>query len=192
MLLCDATGRVLIMNKAAEQMIVSGDGFSLADGRLQPARKTDVDALARLIGEVVDMSSGSGPSTSGALAIPRPSGRRDFGLIVAPYHGDMPDAPWVQLAPATRVAVFIADPESQAEPPDETIARLYGLTMAEARLAGRLARGKPLSEISESLGITRETARTRLKVIFSKTDTHRQAELVRLILSGLSGLAHPN
>jgi DNA-binding CsgD family transcriptional regulator len=39
-------------------------------------------------------------------------------------------------------------------------------------------------EAGERLGLRRETVRSRLKAIFEKTNTHRQGELVRLVLTG--------
>jgi len=45
-----------------------------------------------------------------------------------------------------------------------------------------VAQGITLDEASARLGLRVETVRTRLKTIFEKTDTHRQADLVRLVL----------
>jgi len=187
-LLCDRTGRVLVMNKAAERMIMLGDGLNLIAGHLKPAHKTESDTMAKLIAGATQMDEGGLESCGGALTISRPSGRRSFGVIVAPYQGNPPPSLCVRLAPATRVAIFIADPDARNEPPQQVIARLFGLTVAEAHLASKVAQGRPLPEISEELGITRETARSRLKTIFAKTDTHSQASLAKLILSGPAGL----
>jgi DNA-binding CsgD family transcriptional regulator len=49
----------------------------------------------------------------------------------------------------------------------------------------RLSRGEVLRNAAEAEGITIETARTRLKVIFQKTSTSRQLELA-LLLQGLT------
>jgi DNA-binding CsgD family transcriptional regulator len=42
--------------------------------------------------------------------------------------------------------------------------------------------GADLKEISEELSISLTTVRTHLQHVFDKTDTRRQAELVRLLL----------
>jgi DNA-binding CsgD family transcriptional regulator len=57
---------------------------------------------------------------------------------------------------------------------------MFGLTPAEARLATTLATGAALDDITDAFGIARETARKRLKAVFAKTATSRQAELVTL------------
>ena len=72
---------------------------------------------------------------------------------------------------------------------DESIDRLrshFGLTLAEARLVLHLATGETLRSAALKLGTTYETARTSLKNIFQKTGTHRQPELIMVILA-----AHP-
>lgn len=57
----------------------------------------------------------------------------------------------------------------------------YGFTEAETRLVQRLLAAESLQDAARVLGITYETARTRLKSIFRKTKTRRQAELVLLL-----------
>jgi DNA-binding CsgD family transcriptional regulator len=50
-------------------------------------------------------------------------------------------------------------------------------------MAGQLALGRGIDEIADSCAVTRETARSRLKQVFSKTGTHSQAQLVALLCS---------
>lgn len=59
--------------------------------------------------------------------------------------------------------------------------KLFGLTPSERLLCERLLDGDSLSEAADGLIIERETARTRLKSIFDKTSTSRQAELILLL-----------
>ena len=93
----------------------------------------------------------------------------------------------------TRAAatVFLSDPEATAETRPETLQRLFKLTPAEARLAASVGEGSSLAEAANQLGIGRETARTHLKRIFSKTGTRRQSELVRLLVGGVLGHVRP-
>ncbi|WP_042884189.1 helix-turn-helix transcriptional regulator [Cupriavidus necator] len=58
---------------------------------------------------------------------------------------------------------------------------LYGLTPAETRLAMQLSSGIGLPEACELIGIRRETGRTQLKAIFTKTATGTQAQLAHLL-----------
>ncbi|MGH6813058.1 MAG: helix-turn-helix transcriptional regulator [Methylocella sp.] len=67
-------------------------------------------------------------------------------------------------------------------PPTAVLARTFRLTPSEAKLAGVIARGASPGIASRELKISRETARNQLKSVFAKTGTHRQSELVALLL----------
>jgi DNA-binding CsgD family transcriptional regulator len=64
--------------------------------------------------------------------------------------------------------------------PGEGFARLYKLTGAELRVLLALAQGLGAKDAAAMLGISEPTVRTHLQRIFSKTDTTRQADLLRL------------
>jgi DNA-binding CsgD family transcriptional regulator len=58
------------------------------------------------------------------------------------------------------------------------LSNLFGLTAAEARIASGLVGGKELREVADEHGIGFETARSQLKAVFAKTETHRQSDLI--------------
>lgn len=64
----------------------------------------------------------------------------------------------------------------------------FGLTPAEVEVVRGLTLGQQVREIAETRGRSADTVRTQLKAIHAKTDTHGQAELVRLVL-GLMDVA---
>ncbi|MQX09614.1 helix-turn-helix transcriptional regulator [Sinorhizobium fredii] len=59
----------------------------------------------------------------------------------------------------------------------------FSLTPSEIVFCQRLASGASLAEVAQALGISKETARNRVKSIFHKTGTHRQGELVAMLAS---------
>ena len=67
-------------------------------------------------------------------------------------------------------------------PPAAILARTFCLTPSEAKLACVIARGASPYIAARELNISRETARNQLKAVFAKTGTHRQGELVALLL----------
>ena len=67
-------------------------------------------------------------------------------------------------------------------PPAALLATAFSLTPSEAKLASIIARGAGPDTAAAELNISRETARNKLKSIFVKTATHRQGELVALLL----------
>lgn len=60
-------------------------------------------------------------------------------------------------------------------------AQLFLLTTSEGRLCQALDRGASLSEAATECGVTYETARSRIKSIFQKTQTTKQSELLILM-----------
>ena len=67
-------------------------------------------------------------------------------------------------------------------PPAAILARTFCLTPSEAKLACVIARGASPYIAARELNISKETARNQLKAVFAKTGTHRQSELVALLL----------
>lgn len=80
---------------------------------------------------------------------------------------------------AVPAAVVMVQPLECAVASPDPLRRVFGLTPAEARLATALLRYGSLSECVNKLGSQRETLRTHLKGLFAKTETHRQADLIR-------------
>jgi DNA-binding CsgD family transcriptional regulator len=58
----------------------------------------------------------------------------------------------------------------------------YGLTPAEVRLMAHLVNGGTIASYAKDRGLSRNTARNQLQSAYCKTGTHRQAELVSLLL----------
>ena len=93
------------------------------------------------------------------------------------------------LAPRRPVAIlFISDPERASNPAAGRLQRAFGLTRAEAAVAVELLNGHGLKVAAAALGVAPVTVRTHLTAVFSKTGTHRQAELVRVLLQHESGI----
>ena len=113
-----------------------------------------------------------------AVVIQRPSGRRALSIDMCPLSHRESLITFDDAA----VAMFVTDLERSVIPRVETIRAMLGLTPSEAQLAQLLVSGQDLKQASAHLSIGLETARKRLKVIFQKTDTHRQSDLVKLVL----------
>jgi DNA-binding CsgD family transcriptional regulator len=114
------------------------------------------------------------------MTISRPSGKPSFLAWIIPV---MPDTMLWCFQRSALIAIMIADGEFSTElnnHPD--LVRQLGFTHAEAKLADLLVQGKSLTEASDELGVTRNTVRSQLAQLFIKTDTHRQGELLRVLL----------
>ena len=91
----------------------------------------------------------------------------------------LPDGPG-----GARACVIATDPVAGRRIDVQPLAEIFGLTPVETRLVGQLVEGRNVREAAHSLHLKVETARTYLKQIFQKTDTHRQAQLVQLVQGG--------
>lgn len=174
LLLLAADGRIIFGNRAAEDLLRRGEGIRSRDGRLAATNQLD---NAKLAG-VVARAAGQAPPTCMVQALPidRGAGRRPLQVWTVP----LPTDPLVRTSQSDVMAVVI-DPELSTAPPIEALKALYGMTEAEARLTCGLLKGARLEDYAEGAGISMNTARTHLKSIFAKTETTRQAELIRLL-----------
>ena len=77
--------------------------------------------------------------------------------------------------------MFIQDPARVAASATRILRDVFKLTPAETRLAVALYRGATLKSHAADNGISVHTARSHLARAMRKTNTSRQADLVRLI-----------
>ncbi len=171
--------RAFIVDAALDLVRMSEGGkgplpFFIRNGKLRASLPEDQDALEALVAGALrprphtplptPLTSQTGRKlVVRAGAIVNPSGRQTNSLV----------ALWLRL------------PNIDGQIDGELISAMFALTPAEGRLAGELARGATLAVAAGNIGITLHTARDRLKSVFAKTHTRRQAELVGLITQNI-------
>ena len=176
-ILVDAGGRVVNLNRYAEDVIAATDGLTIRRGMLVAATSAQSAALGRLITEAAATGIGAGTSPGGAMALARPSGSAPLAMLVAPLRGRWPQPADQRAA----VVVFVTDPDRSANVAGRQLVDLFGLTPAEAQLAVALLAGRRLGQIAVERGVTISTTRNQLRAVLAKTGTNRQADLVRLL-----------
>lgn len=181
-ILLDGHGRLVLANDVARKMQTSADGIRLTRDGIALSCKRENDKLQRLIAQTIAARSSITEESGGIMRASRPSGRLPFGITVT--HVPSTTSAFSLFRPA--VCIVISDPEAQPASLDDRIRTAFNLTAAEAQLAALLHNGEDLREAAEKLHITYGTARTRLAQLFQKTDTQRQAQLVRLLLKTVS------
>ena len=82
--------------------------------------------------------------------------------------------------------LLLRDSSRRKVPTPALLMDVFGITPAEARLTLKLINGLSLTAAAEELGISRNTARTQLSSVFSKTDLNSQTQLVKLVSDTLS------
>lgn len=170
--LVDTSHRVVHANSSAERVLRVRDGLHTRGGRLEADNAAVDRALHRGIAGALCAPAEFDPTSAPrgtTLLCSRPSGERPYVIHVLPT--------------ASSALVAIIDPTSEPEPPAELLRHLYGLTDAEALVALRILRCEGVAATAEALSVSPTTVRTHLRHIFEKTETHRQAELVRLLIA---------
>ncbi|APE35948.1 LuxR family transcriptional regulator [Nocardia mangyaensis] len=175
-----ADAALVFANSMATDITSRADGLAVdAFGYLHAAPTTTHHRLRRLI-----ESAASSERVSGNVAVPRASGGRPLIVRITSLDGDAGTGPWQRSALA-----LVIDPEHDPDPDPAVLHEVYGLTEAETTVAMAVLRGDGLPAVADQLSVSVYTARTHLQHIFAKTHTHRQAELVRLLLT--SAVAAP-
>ena len=80
--------------------------------------------------------------------------------------------------------LLISDPELGIPSLHEVLRGLYRLTLAEAQLAQSLINGWSLQEFADRQGVSIHTARSQFKSAAAKVGVSRQADFVRVLLTG--------
>jgi len=171
---------VLETNPAVDRMLASQDGLLVNHGRIT-AKRDSASFTLRRAAHVALIGDNDGVRTGATLLCERPSGKRPYVVHVLPLQRSVHPAGPAMTNPAAMIVII--DPELEPRPPVPLLRRLYRLTQAEAEVAVRIARGADVRHIAEELRVSVPTVRTHLQHLYDKTDTHRQAELIRLLLA---------
>jgi DNA-binding CsgD family transcriptional regulator len=162
----------VVLNRRAEQIIAGGDGLSLSRKGLVASRASDSSWLQRLVRH----ASADDVRVPGhyAMRLHRPAGSA-WSVVARRLNNSMAGS-------GVLVALLIEESVRDAQDIVPRLMRAFDLSPREAALAAELANGHELTAAAHRLHIAVGTARNYLKAIFAKTRTHRQAELVALIL----------
>lgn len=166
----DHEGRVLFATPSAERLF--GQGFTVRDGRLR-GQTGPADGAFRRLSDHAGMTR---PPMLANFSIPRPDGRRPIVAMPISVRDQA-----VEALPGARIVLMLMDLESRLGPPHEVLIEVFGLSPREAELAARIATGESLEDAAEHMGVKIATVRHMMKVLFSKTGTHRQPELAALL-----------
>lgn len=183
-LLVDASAGVVFANCAAEGLFAAGRGLRLSGRVLHANVPVETTRLHALIAGCA--RGGVEAGAGGCLFLSRAPGKASLSLLVVPLRCEPP----FLMAEGPVAVLFVTDPERRAKPPTVQIKDAFGLTAAEAGFAVEILKGDGIQAAADRLAITRSTARTHLSHVFEKTGTHRQSELVRLLLQHSHAVQH--
>ncbi|MCC3304507.1 hypothetical protein [Sneathiella sp. HT1-7] len=179
-ILVTADTKILFFNGKAKRYLEKGDGLVVGTDRICRATLPgESRALAKLLSDTLSPGGDSKSEGDFAISLTRMESDYPLNVMVAP----------IGTGAAGKGAVlFVSDPAEPVELSVESICKLYGLTPAEGRLALGLTNGHKLDDLAEQWGVSMHTVRSQLRQVFRKTDTSRQSEVVKLILTGPAAL----
>jgi len=175
------SGCLQLANQTALAILQKKDGISLARTGLIADRASDTRLLHKLLQEAIS-SPQSGEPKESPITLERRSAHSSLIVRVVPG----PGLECWRGAEQKMALLKLYDQDLGLVVDERALITLYGLTRSEAALATQLIQGNSLEDAAAALFISAHTARTHLKRIFMKTDTHRQPELVvRMLLTVL-------
>jgi len=170
MVIVDATGKILHLNFAAEQLLSNvACELSCKAGYLSDTRLANKNRLSGLIAAATNY-----PAVAGVMVLGDSEPRQVF---VSPLPAASPFAHDWQIP----LALVLVVEAGKALLPLQLLGKLYDFSAAELRVASSLLAGKSPEEYAEEANVTMNTVRSQLKSMFRKTNTRRQAELVAVL-----------
>ena len=180
--LVDDEGRLIHSNVSGRQMLRGDAPVVLGSGaaRLERIAKNEAGRLLRDGGD----AEPSGQDRS--LAFESQDGERFVTHVLPLTSGARLAASNGHNAVA---ALFVHRASLDLRSVPEVLARTFGLTPSELRVLLGVIDAGGVAETAEALGIGESTVKTHLHRIFAKTETKRQADLVKLVAAYSSPLS---
>ena len=177
----DHEGSAIHVNRAAREIAARNDGLWLDRSGVPHAAQRDADrALVKLCADVRLGDAG------GIVRIPRRDEARPYAVMAAPLPART--ALTGTQTDATPVLILIHDPSAQVLGIPETIAAIFALPIATARLVAALAEGADVKSYAEQQGITTDAVKFHLKTAFAKTGLRSQTRLLQAVARALADL----
>jgi DNA-binding CsgD family transcriptional regulator len=179
--LVDAGCRIVHANAAGDEMLRVGDFLRAVNGQLVARDVGSNRALRKVFADHVDALGVKGT----ALPLTAHDGER-YLMHVLPLTSAARSL--TGMAYKAVAALFVRKAELET-PCGELVARMFELTPAELRVLLAIVEVGGVPETAAALGVAETTVKTHLHRVFAKTETRRQADLVKLAAGFSSPLA---
>ncbi|NSX56050.1 LuxR C-terminal-related transcriptional regulator [Parasulfitobacter algicola] len=162
----DPTLKIVGLNDSAAETLGLAPGYSL---ETLPLHAADIDILSEELRKTLRAKQ----SPTRMFRFQSTSRDRFIVFQIRVYASD-PKAPF---------AAIITSEVGWPSGFSDSLKAAFGLSTAEAEVLRAIVECKSLRQIAEDRGRATETIRAQVKSILSKTETHSQAELVRIALT---------
>jgi DNA-binding CsgD family transcriptional regulator len=175
---------VIRVNETASRMMKETQLLRVVGNLLQADEADHELVLSRSIKEMLNGERSKELVGHGSLLLSASNRTCSLYLLLRPIYDGTTES-----GPAAGVAIYLSGEKLQRNVSIETFGKLYHLSRAELALVTELMEGQSIVDAATVLGISENTARVQLRSVFTKTDTHRQADLMRLVLTSLAIIA---
>lgn len=177
-IILNADLEVFSANTQAQQILTSEDGVFLRRNALHCCENSDQqkleDACRALLATARDVEQ---PVDTRSISIGRTSSESKWNVHIRIV--EKQDVVFGEGGP--ELVLLIQGQVRDGAPSQSRLIEMFRVTPAEAKLLTHLVEGLTLTEAAEALGVSRNTARTQLSSIFTKTGVNRQTQLVKLV-----------
>ena len=181
MIITDENAGILHLNSTAEGLVRQGRGLVIHNRALSANTRSDAARLRETISDVVTKARHGRGTGAQAMSLYRSSYAHPLSIVVKPLWCTDGGDRRRRIGPLANL--IVADLDRRMQAPADLLRRIFDLTPAESVVLERLVHGLTLQEIADALGTTRNTVRNQLHIVFEKTGTNRQSELIKLVLS---------
>lgn len=186
LVLLDESGKIIYKNPMAQRVLDRHPAIQEAGVSVRATDHKDAVRLQALIRDTMTCQDDVTACSGGTIGLKHADSQWPLPVLVTPVrHSGIPG---IGVVSGAHIALLMADTEQSHLIAPETLSETYGLTPGEALVAIGIANGMSVGDISQAHGTTTHTVRSQLKAIFNKLNVSRQAELVKVLLSGPFGL----
>ncbi len=180
MFLVNRAGGIVASNAVAAALLADGGLLRKQNQRLSCQDAASDRQLLSAIAEV-GVGAPTRGNTPGQRAALRLTDRNGTGAFCTLWNL-RPEDSMSAFGDREAILVTITHPRSGKCIDLMLLGSLFDMTPAESRVAAALMEGDDVASIAQVLHVSVQTIRSHLKTIFSKTGTHRQGELIQLLI----------
>ena len=174
---------VMAKNYLAEQVVKNKDGLFIDHKKLRCINSVEQKKFTGICETILNARSQDNPVF---LLENFTLSRSESGAKWSAFIRLVDSQDFMGAETSPELLLLIRDSSRRQIPTPALLMDVFGVTPAEARLTLKLIDGLSLTAAAEELGISRNTARTQLSSVFSKTNLHSQTQLVKLVSDTLS------
>jgi DNA-binding CsgD family transcriptional regulator len=177
--LLDAAATVTYSNESGRNILEQKDFLRTDHGRLT-ALDPQLNRILREAAAASVLGDGAAGSESIALPFVAHDGERFVGRLMPLTSGRRRET---GIAYDATAVLFVTRASFESTAASDLIRKIFRLTPAETRVMLAIVEHGSIPEASRRLDIAESTVKTHLSQVFIKTSTHRQSDLVKLIVA---------